>query len=119
MIDEIEVAEEVDISDETVDETCNDEMEDQLMPEAPDQPEAEIITDEILGDQPPIPLESTQSDDKPCDDGLMVLIDNSNINDSSLKRPFSPDNDEGSPDKKYRMNLILSYLRAFSIVLLS
>lgn len=135
LIDEIEVAEEVDISDETVDETRDDEMEDQLMPEAPDQPEAEITsdeilgdqpetpdeseTDEILGDQPPTPSESTQSDDKPRDDGLMVLIDNSNINDSSLKRPFSPDNDEGSPDKKHRTNLILSYLRAFSTALLS
>ena len=96
------------------------------MPEAPDQPEAEIIsdeilgnqpetldeseTDEILGDQPPIPLESIQSDNKPRDNGLMVLINNLNINDLSLKRLFSPDNNKGSPDKKYWTNLILSYL---------
>ena len=49
----------------------------------------------------------------------MVLIDNTNRDDLSLKRPFSPDDDEESPDKKYRTNLILGYLRAFSTALLS
>ena len=36
LIDEIEVAEEVNVPDETFDETYDDEIEDQLMPEAPD-----------------------------------------------------------------------------------
>lgn len=85
LIDEIEVAEEVDILDGTHD----DQMEDQLMPEAEatetdeilgDQPATpdESEPDEILGDQPITPSETI--DDQPRDDGLMVFIDNFNVN---------------------------------------